>query len=204
MSFVSKFSHEDFIGIYETRFDCSLLMNYYKYCETNKVELINRNEVTSNPDTEKIDNHVKDCRVELSYTSQAYNVSPFDSLLKPLNDCLAECIQKYGDRYEVLKYFQLQNAAALIQKTRPGEGYHLWHCEDGMPANMHRRKLTWMIYLNDIDDGGETEFLYLHKRIKPKKGTVLIWPVNFTHAHRGNPPLKEDKYVATGWLESKT
>jgi len=60
---------------------------------------------------------------------------------------------------------------------------------------------TWMVYLNDVEEGGETEFLYQHKRLKPEQGTLVIWPASFTHTHRGNPPLSNDKYIVTGWTE---
>jgi len=87
-----------------------------------------------------------------------------------------------------------------IQRTRPTEGYHVWHFEDATRAHSNRI-LTFMVYLNDIEDGGETEFLYLSKRVKPVAGRVLIWPAGFTHTHRGNPPLKDTKYIITGWVE---
>ena len=60
-----------------------------------------------------------------------------------------------------------------------------------------------MLYLNDVDDGGETEFLHQSKRVKPEEGTFLIWPAGFTHMHRGNPPLKGEKYIVTSWVEMK-
>ena len=66
--------------------------------------------------------------------------------------------------------------------------------------NMIKRVLVYSIYLNDIEDGGETEFLYQHVRVKPKKGRTVIWPAYFPFVHRGNPPLKEDKYIITSWL----
>lgn len=203
MSVIVKSSHEDFIGIYQTRYDCSTIIDFFDHCEKTNVGLKRRDEFSKSDGMDKSAHHVKDRRIELSYNAKLFNLPPFEALTKSLNQCLAECLDLYTEHYEVLRYFELQNTATLVQKTRPGEGYHAWHCEDGMPANMHRRKLVWMIYLNDIKDGGETEFLYYGKRIQPKRGTLLIWPVNFTHAHRGNPPLKEDKYVATGWLESK-
>jgi len=87
-----------------------------------------------------------------------------------------------------------------IQRTSPGEGYHMWHNEiDGFPNN--RRILAWTLYLNTVAEGGETEFLYQHLRVKPVEGTLVIWPAHFTHAHRGNPPIGEDKYIVTGWVE---
>ena len=58
-----------------------------------------------------------------------------------------------------------------------------------------------MIYLNDIEEGGETEFLYQQLKIKPKRNTGVIWSGGFTHLHRGNPPSKT-KYILTGWFAS--
>ena len=60
--------------------------------------------------------------------------------------------------------------------------------------------MAWMVYLNDVEEGGETEFLYQKRKVKPKKGTILIWPGGYTHLHRGNPPMS-DKYIATGWWQ---
>lgn len=79
-------------------------------------------------------------------------------------------------------------------------GYHTFHIEAGSKETCDR-VVTWMIYLNDIEEGGETEFLYQKTRVKPTEGTLLFFPCNYTHPHRGNPTLgNETKYVATGWL----
>jgi len=29
----------------------------------------------------------------------------------------------------------------------------------------------------------------------------LLWAAGYTHTHRGNPPLKDTKYIITGWVE---
>ena len=57
-----------------------------------------------------------------------------------------------------------------------------------------------MTYLQAPSEGGETEFLYQSKRIDPVVGRTLIWPPGFTHKHRGNPPLKGEKFYITGWM----
>ena len=64
-----------------------------------------------------------------------------------------------------------------------------------------RRFLSFFWYLNDVEEGGETEFLYQSRRIKPKRGTMVICPSGFTHTHRGNPPLTGNKYMINGWIE---
>ena len=62
------------------------------------------------------------------------------------------------------------------------------------------RSLAWMIYLYDVEEGGETEFLYQQLKIKPKRNTFVIWSGSFTHLHRGNPPISGTKYILTGWF----
>lgn len=107
----------------------------------------------------------------------------------------------YEREYSVLKTSgRHANYAFKVQKTEVGGGYHIWHFESDIREHS-QRLLTWMIYLNDVHEGGETEFLYQHMRVKPEQGTLVIWPAAFTHAHRGNPPLSNEKYIVTGWTE---
>lgn len=107
----------------------------------------------------------------------------------------------YAEQYGVLN--QMANMTvrlAKIQKTEIGGGYHVWHNEDDSPQNM-RRVATFILYLNDVDEGGETEFLYYPKRVKAKTGRFILWPAGYTHTHRGNPPISNTKYIVTGWME---
>jgi hypothetical protein len=87
-----------------------------------------------------------------------------------------------------------------IQKTLPTEGYHVWHVEHNGDYNNSKRGLAFGIYLNDVEEGGETEFLHFSRRVKPKKGRIVIWPASFPYVHRGNPPLSGEKYLLTSWL----
>ena len=79
-----------------------------------------------------------------------------------------------------------------------GAGFHAWHYENGTVSSA-RRTFVIQIYLNDDFDGGETEFLYQNKREKAIAGDVLIFPCQYTHVHRGNPPIDGDKYLVTSW-----
>ena len=107
----------------------------------------------------------------------------------------------YTQKYSYLKQLSTHNILEVkIQKTKTGEGYHHWHCENAA-MKARNRILAFMVYLNDVDEGGETEFLYQKCRFKPEKNTLLVWPSQFTHVHRGNPPLSNDKYIITGWVE---
>jgi hypothetical protein len=87
-----------------------------------------------------------------------------------------------------------------IQKTLPTEGYHIWHIEHMKGFYNESRAFAFSIYLNDVEEGGETEFLHFSKRVKPKTGRIVIWPAAFPYLHRGNPPLSGEKYILTSWM----
>jgi hypothetical protein len=57
-----------------------------------------------------------------------------------------------------------------------------------------------MTYLNDVEDGGGTEFLNQKLVVHAKKGKTLIWPADWTHTHRGVVSPTQEKYIITGWL----
>lgn len=118
-----------------------------------------------------------------------------------LNLIWTNAYNDYASVFSVLNQMQKHVITEMkIQRTVVGGGYHAWHCEtDSLQTS--RRLFAYTIYLNDVEEGGETEFLYYHKRIKPKKGTIVLFPAGFTHTHRGNPPLSNTKYIATGWIE---
>ena len=87
-----------------------------------------------------------------------------------------------------------------IQKTLPTEGYHVWHIEHGKGFNNEPRAFVFSIYLNDVEEGGETEFLHFSKRVQPKQGRIVIWTAAIPYLHRGNPPLSSEKYILTSWM----
>jgi hypothetical protein len=115
---------------------------------------------------------------------------------------LQRCFDHYSEQYSILKQQKINATAMKMQRTEPGGGYHIWHCEQGNGKHSER-VLVYSLYLNDISetDGGETEFLYQRLRIKPEKNMMILWPAAFTHTHRGNTVLgDESKYIVTGWF----
>jgi hypothetical protein len=64
-----------------------------------------------------------------------------------------------------------------------------------------RRFLSFMWYLNDVDEGGETIFDALS--IKPKSGRMLVFPPLWMFPHKGNPPISNSKYILSTYLHYK-
>jgi hypothetical protein len=123
------------------------------------------------------------------------------SVLAPFLERFWPCWEAYCNEYPALQDLgQLQITAMKTQKTLPGEGYHRWHFESDTKGDSIRIA-AWTLYLNDVELGGETEWLRQSLRVTPAKGTLCIWPAGYTHVHRGNPPLRGEKYILTGWVE---
>jgi len=64
-----------------------------------------------------------------------------------------------------------------------------------------RRFLSFMWYLNDVDDGGKTVFKDFE--IKPKSGTLVVFPPLWMFPHRGDPPISNKKYILSTYLHYK-
>lgn len=170
----------DFIGIFQNAVDprfCDFLVDYM-----DKAEFV---------DFKRNFSHVKDKQICLD----GFSPSECSQLMKYVNNCLFH----YINEYTYLGNFSYVSSLCLLQKTEPTNGYHIFHAEN-VNWNLNNRTMAWMVYLNDVEEGGETEFLYQKRKVKPTKGTILIWPGSYTHLHRGNPPMS-DKYIATGWYQ---
>ena len=86
-----------------------------------------------------------------------------------------------------------------IQKYNPGDHFSHLHCERTSLNSLHRL-FAFMTYLNDVEDGGKTNFDYYGIKVKPEIGKTLIWPAEWTHAHTGEVLKGGTKYIVTGWL----
>lgn len=148
------------------------------------------------------------------------NKGVVDPLFKTSTDCVLEndiliekyvyelqkCAEQYVKQYNYCDYYSpwtiLENIN--IQHYSVGEAYHGWHTERvGNQEYISARHLVFMTYLNDVDDGGETEWYYQKIKVKPQKGLTVIWPADWTFTHRGLPSNSNDKYIITGWFSYK-
>lgn len=106
---------------------------------------------------------------------------------------------------------------AQAQRYEPGQ-YYKEHWDFFSPFTpeykiycewMGQRTWTTMIYLNDVEEGGETYFKHLNLKIKPQKGTMIAWNnvykngiPNLKTLHEALPPVSGNKYVITKWFRS--
>ena len=193
----TKSEFTDFIGIWENFMPAPLCDEIVAYC----TEIFEHGaSFNGHPDEMHVISSENSYGGPLRRKDEAFLLNYHNLILgRHVNQILKSCLQHYMSEYFSLQHSSVTSWDIKVQKTKPGGGYNLWHHEDGDIRHADR-ELVWMIYLNDMPDGeAETEFLYQRRRIKPTKGTVVVWPAGFTHTHKGNTVLTEDKYILTGW-----
>jgi hypothetical protein len=195
-----KYEFDDFIGVFEDvvpQEQCDMLIHYFE--NISKLGLSHNRQ-----NLEGIGKTFKDDETIFHNFTEPYEMVLLNyPHLPKIMEATKYCYSLYCKEYDILSNPSTSTAnspAIRIQKTKPGQGYHMWHYEQSSVAN-GARILAWTIYLNDVEEGGETEFLYQKRRITPKRGSVVIWPAGFTHTHRGNPPLSGDKFIVTSWIQ---
>ena len=111
------------------------------------------------------------------------------------------CYLDYLEQWEFLKSFMpdVHIGQFNLQKYDVGGHFSNIHSERTSLNTLHRTHV-WMSYLNDVPEGGETEFPMFGLKVKPEKGKTLIWPAEWTHAHFGSVVTKGNKYIITGWM----
>tara|TARA_R100000544_G_C2218337_1_gene55925 strand:+ start:538 stop:1197 length:660 start_codon:yes stop_codon:yes gene_type:complete len=112
---------------------------------------------------------------------------------------LQYCLEVYKSQYVFANQCERYGIeGGQVQMYQKGGGFFNYHAEtNGMSTC--KRNLVFMTYLNDVEDGGETDFFYQNLKVKPRKGLTLIWPSGWTHTHKGIPSMTEEKYIITGW-----
>ena len=184
------FKVQDHIGIFDNYFPESIFNQYINYFD--QCVSLNRNILT----------HVQDKQYSLLEDTFYNNNISINRLETSFHKTFwAECYPQYVEKYPVIRDHDKHRILDLIiQKTEKEEGYHKWHNE--MQSYTSRNRfMTFSLYLNDVKEGGETEFLNQSLRINAVKNRLVIFPASYTHVHRGNPPLSGTKYMLTGWLE---
>jgi hypothetical protein len=193
-------SIDNFIGVYDNYFSdefCDNLITHFEWSQrTNKTYL--------RPEAESVKNDESVCLNPGNIQEINFTWPNIQGYMDEFNHVFwNECYTDYLGRFSVLANYDGHTVYTYkVQKTLPGGGYHIWHSEDGS-KQMAQRVGVYILYLNDVQEGGETEFLYQTKRVTAKKGRLVIFPPNYPWAHRGNPPLSGEKYILTGWMEFK-
>ena len=126
--------------------------------------------------------------------------------LKKVHDSVIKKVQKYQKKYYKFvdaRVFPSEHSFEQFRIKRyntGGEDLFDTHV-DVSDYSSARRFLSFMFYLNDVSEGGET--IFRDKQITPKKGTLLVFPPLWMYPHRGDPPISNPKYIMSTYLHYK-
>jgi|TARA_B100000530_G_scaffold237920_1_gene154736 prolyl 4-hydroxylase len=181
----------NFIGSWQI--DSSLCDDIVTYFENNKLKQ------TQGGTSEGIDLNIKD-RQDIAINPKDLK-DPKNKILRRYFQNLFDCYKDYNLQWPFLASIvnNLEIGSFNIGKYKPGQHFQKIHCERTSLNTLHRL-FAFMTYLNDVDEGGSTYFTHYGLDIKPKKGLTLLWPAEWTHAHKGNVLKSGLKYIITGWL----
>ena len=128
-------------------------------------------------------------------------ILPGNEAFKLYFDQLFECYKNYVKEWTFLNQIseRLEIGNFNLQRYKPGQHFKKIHTERLSLDSLHRI-FAFMTYLNDVQEGGSTYFSHYDLEIQPKKGLTLIWPAEWTHAHKGNILKEGSKYIITGWM----
>jgi len=125
-----------------------------------------------------------------------------NALVQKLKDIINPLVVEYFEKYPALfaDVGDTHYEPGHILKYEVDEGFYKYHI-DSYGMGLESRILSIIIYLNDVEVGGETEFQYMDiDPVKPKRGNIMIFPSTRYYIHRGNVPISNEKYVCTFWL----
>ena len=195
---------KDYMGVFPeaaTQKYCEDLIEWFEYNNTEgsggRKNTVSRQELEGGVSKTHKDSEI----YWLGYNNRM--LSRNDILLAEFNKIVWKAYAKfktvYGAGLDQLGLHKM-SPSIKIQRYQPTQGYHVWHSEVTNQENAGR-VFVCLLYLNTVEEGGETEFLYQKMRVPAVQGTLAMFPTTWTHLHRGNAPLKGNKYVINTWLE---
>lgn len=112
---------------------------------------------------------------------------------------LAMALKEFKDIYPYFSDMsRFKDMGYNLQRYKEGEYYH-WHV-DSDNLGLASRQLVALWYLNDVEEGGTTDFIFQKASVTPEKGTLMLFPPFWTHEHRAGVVEKGVKYIATTWI----
>lgn len=94
----------------------------------------------------------------------------------------------------------LQHEGLQLLKYEQGQGFYKKHV-DGWTADT--RQVSVLVYLNTVEEGGETFFPRQNTKVKPIENQMIFFPSNYSYPHEALAPISGPKYAIVSWFSIK-
>lgn len=101
---------------------------------------------------------------------------------------------KYGKEFGA-EFSNMETLQLLNYFTK--DGLYKPHIDSGPGM---QRIFSAVLYLNDVEEGGETYFNNFNVFVKPKTGRLVIFPANYIYMHEAKTPVSNEKFALVTWF----
>lgn len=140
-----------------------------------------------------------------SYSGDVDRNDPFVRMVERRIDDLLGIAPENGETIQGQRYAVGQEFRIHMDWFWTGSGY--WKQEKRRGG---QRCFTAMVYLNDVEQGGETHFPNLGVTIPPQRGALIVWnnacpdgALNQDTIHAGLPVVHGTKWIITKWYRTR-
>ena len=149
---------------------------------------------------ETVENHTHDWRRCQIFT----NLDSYDVMFEDLKNIIRDVIDRYkkeiqNNNLHFMKCIEAPNIVRYVPNDT-GKPNHFHAHSDNWSMETASRQLSIIMYLNDVEEGGNTTFTDLDISVSPKRGRILVFPSFYTYTHKGEPPISGDKYIIVSWI----
>ena len=133
------------------------------------------------------------------------SVREFDIACKTFYNWLNFCSLDYSTRNPSVanEPYAIEHSTIQYQYYESGGGFKIQHHERSMAVQgdftSQQRELVYMIYLNDVEDGG-THFVQKGTTMPARKGLTVVFPAGHEFQHVGQISHTKEKMIITGWF----
>ena len=117
-------------------------------------------------------------------------------VIKFVNNILAS----EHDSIKYLKGFKLYNGRFRFKHYPKGIGKYGWHLDMG--GEWGKRLMTVLLYLNNVKEGGQTQFSNQDCEIPCMAGAMCAFPPYWNYPHRSVENISDDKNILALFIET--
>ncbi len=129
--------------------------------------------------------------------------STLQSIENEIAGHLTGLISQYRSEFQALyDWERIEDSGFQIQRYEKNMGYYRPHVDSLPGTEAGNRVLACIIYLNTVENGGSTRFPIHEVRVNPIQGRIVLFPATWTHLHEGMPPISNDKWIISTFLNN--